>query len=107
MVLFSKFFMYASPEFSCNLSYVSGGIFDEFHIVLKSKFSINNYYLNFGLTKRTLLEFNITKPSLLPFLVDLSNHDFPCLNTMVKASLVAQLVKHLPTMWEAWVRSLG
>ena len=22
-------------------------------------------------------------------------------------SLVAQMVKHLPTMWEAWVRSLG
>ena len=23
------------------------------------------------------------------------------------ASLVAQMVKHLPTMWEIWVRSLG
>ena len=23
------------------------------------------------------------------------------------ASLVAQRVKHLPTMWETWVRSLG
>ena len=22
-------------------------------------------------------------------------------------SLVAQMVKHLPTMWETWVRSLG
>ena len=25
----------------------------------------------------------------------------------IKASLVAQLVKNPPTMWEAWVRSLG
>ena len=24
-----------------------------------------------------------------------------------KASLVAQMVKRLPTMWETWVRSLG
>ena len=24
-----------------------------------------------------------------------------------KTSLVAQTVKHLPTMWETWVRSLG
>ena len=24
-----------------------------------------------------------------------------------KTSLVAQMVKHLPTMWEAWVQSLG
>ena len=95
--------MCASPEFSSNLSYVSGGIFGEFQIVLESKFSINNYYLNFGLTKRTLLEFNITIPSLLQFLVDLSNHDLPCLNTMVKASFVAQLVKNLPTMRETWV----
>ena len=27
--------------------------------------------------------------------------------TMQRASLRAQLVKHLPAMWEAWVRSLG
>ena len=26
---------------------------------------------------------------------------------MLRASLVAQTVKHLPTMWETWVRSLG
>ena len=25
----------------------------------------------------------------------------------VRSSLVAQMVKHLPTMWETWVRSLG
>ena len=24
-----------------------------------------------------------------------------------RASLVAQMVKHLPTMWETWVQSLG
>ena len=24
-----------------------------------------------------------------------------------KTSLVAQMVKHLPTMWETWVQSLG
>ena len=27
--------------------------------------------------------------------------------TWVQASLVAQLVKNLPAMWETWVRSLG
>ena len=27
--------------------------------------------------------------------------------TSIQASLVAQMVKHLPTMWEAWVQSLG
>ena len=26
---------------------------------------------------------------------------------IVLTSLVAQMVKHLPTMWETWVRSLG
>ena len=25
----------------------------------------------------------------------------------IRASLMAQLVKNLPTMWETWVRSLG
>ena len=25
----------------------------------------------------------------------------------IPASLVAQVIKHLPTMWETWVRSLG
>ena len=25
----------------------------------------------------------------------------------VKTSLVVQMVKHLPTMWETWVQSLG
>ena len=25
----------------------------------------------------------------------------------IKASLVAQMVKHLPAVWESWVRSLG
>ena len=27
--------------------------------------------------------------------------------TLFKTSLVAQMVKHLPTMWETWVRFLG
>ena len=27
--------------------------------------------------------------------------------TLFKASLVAQMVKHLPTVWETWVRFLG
>ena len=26
---------------------------------------------------------------------------------MSRTSLVAQMVKHLPTMWETWVQSLG
>ena len=26
---------------------------------------------------------------------------------MFRASLVAQRIKHLPTMWETWVQSLG
>lgn len=43
--------MYASPEFSPNLSYVSIGIVNEFNVVLESKFSINHCYLNFGSTK--------------------------------------------------------
>ena len=29
------------------------------------------------------------------------------LMTIIGASLVAQKIKHLPTMWETWVRSLG
>jgi len=28
-------------------------------------------------------------------------------STMERASLVAQKLKHLPIMWETWVRSLG
>ena len=26
---------------------------------------------------------------------------------LLRTSLVAQMVKHLPTMWETWVQSLG
>ena len=26
---------------------------------------------------------------------------------LYRASMVAQTIKHLPTMWETWVRSLG
>ena len=42
-------------------------------------------------------------PSLLPFKWrnNTSSHIYP------RASLVAQLVKHLPALREAWVRSLG
>ena len=29
------------------------------------------------------------------------------LRKKVKASLVAQMIKNLPVMWETWVRSLG
>ena len=32
---------------------------------------------------------------------------FPFLYATLLTSLVAQTVKHLPTMWETWVRSLG
>ena len=28
-------------------------------------------------------------------------------SSVTSSSLVAQMVKHLPTMWETWVRSLG
>ena len=31
----------------------------------------------------------------------------PFLHILCLASLVAQLVKNLPAMWETWVRSLG
>ena len=30
-----------------------------------------------------------------------------CMNTSFEASLVAQMEKHLPAVWEMWVRSLG
>ena len=32
---------------------------------------------------------------------------FNMLSRLVRASLIAQLVKNLPAMWEAWVLSLG
>ena len=32
---------------------------------------------------------------------------FVLLAASVRASLVAQTVKHLPTLWETWVQSLG
>ena len=28
-------------------------------------------------------------------------------NALARTSLVAQMVKRLPTMWETWIRSLG
>ena len=43
-------------------------------------------------------------PSLLPFKwrkTNASSHIYP------RASLVSQLVKNLPAMWETWVQSLG
>ena len=30
-----------------------------------------------------------------------------CITDIIGASLVAQIVKHLPAMWEIWVQSLG
>ena len=30
-----------------------------------------------------------------------------CLEAAFRASLLAQMVKHLPAMWETWIRSLG
>jgi len=35
------------------------------------------------------------------------NQRFECSQAFHGASLVAQLVKNLPAMWEIWVRSLG
>ena len=35
------------------------------------------------------------------------NTDFSILIVPYWASLVAQMVKHLPTMWETWIQSLG
>ena len=37
----------------------------------------------------------------------LNELDFLLVSTLVGASLVAQLVKNPPAMWETWVRSLG
>ena len=34
-------------------------------------------------------------------------HSLGILSDQVWTSLVAQTVKHLPAMWETWVRSLG
>lgn len=48
--LFSKFFVYASSEFSTNLYYFSIIILNEFSIVLETKYSVNDY-LNFSLMK--------------------------------------------------------
>ena len=33
--------------------------------------------------------------------------DFIFLGSKITASLLAQRLKHLPAMWETWVRSLG
>ena len=35
------------------------------------------------------------------------NHEVITSSLLPRDSLVAQMVKHLPAMWEIWVRSLG
>ena len=35
------------------------------------------------------------------------SNGFKCFSTVPKASLVAQMLKNLPAVWETWVRSLG
>ena len=45
---------------------------------------------------------------ILIFLLDATYLEIiASLMTIIGASLVAQKIKHLPTMWETWVRSLG
>ena len=39
--------------------------------------------------------------------IQLSESKAQLVYSILKASLVAQLVKNLPTMWETWVWSLG
>ena len=69
-------------------------------------------------TVKSLLQHHISKASILQhsafFIVQLS-HPYMTTGktialtrrTFVGASLVAQLVNNLSTMWETWVRSLG
>ena len=54
-----------------------------------------------------VLECNVEDPSLIPWLEGSlgEGKGYPFLYSW--ASLVAQLVKNLPTMWETWVQSLG
>ena len=53
------------------------------------------------------MECNAEDPSLIPWLEGSlgEGKGYPFLYSW--ASLVAQLVKNLPTMWETWVQSLG
>ena len=37
----------------------------------------------------------------------MTQHHFDWLPTICWASLVAQMVKNLPAVWETWIRSLG
>ena len=46
-------------------------------------------------------------PGLIPGLGRSSGEGIGCPPQYSLASLVAQLVKNLPAMWETWVRSLG
>ena len=54
-----------------------------------------------------VLECNAEDPSLIPWLEGSlgEGKGYPFLYSW--ASLVAQLVKNLPTMWKTWVQSLG
>lgn len=58
-------------------------VLSEFSIVLEYH-SINDYYLNFRLVKKPLLIWVLSKPSLICFPIDLSSHNLPCLNIMIK-----------------------
>ena len=43
----------------------------------------------------------------LTLLKSIKHLAYPRALTLTLASLVAQMVKSLPAMWEAWIRSLG
>ena len=63
---------------------------------------------------QTLWQFLIEVNILLPhdpaiLLIDMYSNELTSFlgGPEVRTSLVAQMVKHLPTMWETWVQSLG
>ena len=45
--------------------------------------------------------------SISPMMRENQNYNEELPHTRQQASLVAQAVKNLPAMWEAWVKSLG
>ena len=73
------------------------------HYFLEPLYSLSTYAGNFLF----LLSGSWTFRTLWEALRSSSQFSYVCVLSHFRTSLVAQMVKHLPTMWETLVRSLG
>ena len=67
-----------------------------------------SWWTHFNISCLILLCLSLRKKKVSLFLTQKSLYVYVCMYVcLLSLSLVAQMVKHLPTRWETWVQSLG